>query len=211
MSEETLNSFFELLDRFPHLKRYNGFPVLHEQSVADHITSVCFLSMLIVDYQKTAEGGLQAELVSEVNMEILLRMALLHELDETVCGDVNWVVKNVYGDGALGLVYDKVADEVVDKHVLRSLTVGMQQEYMRLWRAVNAPIEDTFSRERHIVKAADLLDVWLYTRREVALGNKSSMILHAYERTPQSAIRQKFTDYLLVRRLLGVVRVEVST
>lgn len=116
------------------------------ESLADHTCGVAWAAMLMADCARAR--GMQ------IDIERVLRMALLHDLTEARTGDLPVTVKKYFGRVAL-----HVADEAIAAEMLEPLgRVGA--EYLELWRDYEARA----SLEARIVKAADKIDLLLQAR-----------------------------------------------
>jgi putative hydrolase of HD superfamily len=116
------------------------------ESVAAHSFGVAVIAMMLGDRAR-ARGV-------EVDMERLLRMALMHDLTETRTGDLPSTIKRYFGKSAI-----KAADERIAREVLEGLG-PMGEQYLELWR----DYEHRSSLESRLVKAADKLDLLLQSR-----------------------------------------------
>lgn len=116
------------------------------ESVAAHSFGVAFIAMLLTD--RAITRGLL------VNVERVLRMALLHDLTEARTGDLPATIKRYFGPDAL-----KTADEQIAEEMLTGLNEAGKQ-----YLAVRREYEQRASIESRIVKAADKLDLLLQAR-----------------------------------------------
>jgi putative hydrolase of HD superfamily len=116
------------------------------ESVADHSFGVAFVAMLLADLAEAC--GM------ELNVEKVLRMALLHDLTEARTGDLPATVKRYFDRQTLHAADECIADEMLN----RLGAIG--EEYLLLWREY----EERASLESRIVKAADKLDLLLQAR-----------------------------------------------
>jgi putative hydrolase of HD superfamily len=116
------------------------------ESVAAHSFGVAVTAMLLGD--RARERGLA------VDMERLLRLALLHDLTEARTGDLPSTIKAYYEGPAL-----KAADERAAVAMLEGLG-ALGERYLELWR----DYEHRASLEARLVKAADKLDLLLQAR-----------------------------------------------
>ena len=110
------------------------------ESIAEHLYGVTFIAMLLADSAR-ARGH-------AVNVEKVMRMALLHDLTEARTGDLPATIKPYFEASAL-----KSADERIAREMLEPLGA----DYLALWHEYEARA----SLEARIVKAADKLDLLL--------------------------------------------------
>jgi 5'-deoxynucleotidase YfbR-like HD superfamily hydrolase len=116
------------------------------ESVADHSFGVAFIAMLLADLAQTR--GM------ELNIEKVLRMALLHDLTEARTGDLPATIKRYFDSSTLNSADDLAADEMLEG------LGAIGEEYLLLRREY----EERASLESRIVKAADKLDLLLQAR-----------------------------------------------
>jgi putative hydrolase of HD superfamily len=113
------------------------------ESVAAHSFGVAFIAMMLAD-RAQARG-------QRVDVERVLRMALLHDLTEARTGDLPSTIKRYFGSATL-----KTADQRVLREMLSNLgTLG--DSYLELW----LDYEQRVSLEARLVKGADKLDLLL--------------------------------------------------
>lgn len=116
------------------------------ESVADHSYGVAFLAMLLADVAQ-AHGH-------AVNVEHVLRMALLHDLTEARTGDWPATIKRFFDKTAL-----HSAEEAMAAEMLKPLG-ELGASYLHVRHAYEART----SLEARLVKAADKLDLLLQAR-----------------------------------------------
>jgi len=126
------------------------------ESVAAHSFGVAFIAMLLAD--RARMRGRQ------VDIEKVLRMALLHDLSEARTGDLPSTIKKYFEPSGI-----KAADERVVKEMLMELG-ELGDSYLELWQAY----EDRTSLESRLVKAADKLDL-LMQAREYEKGGAATL------------------------------------
>lgn len=125
------------------------------ESVADHSFGVAFIAMLLADLAQ--QRGM------EVDVEKILRMALLHDLTEARTGDLPATIKRHFDPSSLHAANESLADEML------SGVGAIGEEYLLLWREY----EERISLESRIVKAADKLDLLLQAREYEKGGAQS--------------------------------------
>jgi putative hydrolase of HD superfamily len=112
------------------------------ESVAAHSYGVAFASMLLAD-EVRARGV-------EVDVERVVRLALLHDLAEARTGDMPRTMALYYGAEARHAAERAAFDDVID-----GLEEKLKEEYSRL----HADYEERGSLEAKLVKAADIVDL----------------------------------------------------
>jgi len=126
------------------------------ESVADHSFGVAFIAMLLADLAEAR--GL------ELDVEKVLRMALLHDLTEARTGDLPATIKRYFDGPTLHAADEAIADEMLTP------LGAIGEAYLLLWREY----EERRSLEARIVKAADKLDL-LWQAREYEKGGARSL------------------------------------
>ena len=125
------------------------------ESVADHSFGVAWIAMLLAD-RAQAQGQV-------VNVERVLRMALLHDLSETRTGDLPATIKRYFDKAVL-----EQADESATAEILAPLG-ELGSTYLDVWREY----EERQTLESRLVKAADKLDLLLQAREYERGGARS--------------------------------------
>ena len=145
---------FEQSNRLGCIIRFNNTPKVANESVAEHSFYVTFIAMLLADYL--------AEARPDVNPERVMRLALLHDLEEVISGDIISIIKQ--GD------LRKALDEINVKsmtHILKDMEPEIQRSYFDLW----SEAKDKTTLEARIVEAADIIAACAYCLKEVHLGS----------------------------------------
>lgn len=126
------------------------------ESVADHSFGVALIAMLLSDHCRAKS--------LEVNVERVLRMALLHDFVEVRTGDLPSNIKRYFDPRELHAANSQAASEILSQAGLEG------QEYLALWHEYEART----SLEAQIVKAADKLDL-LFQALEYEKGGARSL------------------------------------
>ena len=126
------------------------------ESVADHTFSTCALSMLLAD--------LEAKRGVKVNMENVLRMAILHDLAESLTFDIS----RAYLDymGTKGEAMKREIERTAWEHVTKGIE---DPDLARKYASIQNQYVAGRTKEAMIVHAADSIDILLqvvnYERR----------------------------------------------
>ena len=144
---------FEHHTRLSCILRFNNTPRIVSENVAEHSYYVAFLSMLIGDYLENK--GVKVDKLK------LIQMGLLHDIEESISGDI------------LAPIKQGMFKKVLDKENIRNiklLMIGLEsgKKYSRLWREV----VDEKTLEAKIIKLIDRMSCIIYCIREIHLGNK---------------------------------------
>jgi putative hydrolase of HD superfamily len=151
------------------------------ESVAEHTYSTCALAMVLADIEKTRGR--------RVNMERVLRLALLHDLTETLTFDISKSYLSYLGPKGEALKKD--IEHAAWLHIVGQLhATSFRTTYSKLLEEFNGQV----TLESRIVRAADKLDIlfqiisyhrkgyprkmlsdlWACTRRELSLVKLAS-------------------------------------
>lgn len=152
-----LISFFAELMRLKSVPRIGWLlrGVRDVESVAAHSFGVAVIAMLLADRAR-ARGV-------DVNVERLLRMALLHDLTESRTGDLPSTIKGYFDKASI-----KAADECIAKEMFNELG-DLSDYYLEFW----SDYEHRASIESRLVKAADKLDLLMQSREYEKGGARS--------------------------------------
>jgi putative hydrolase of HD superfamily len=174
----------EQQNRLSCIIRYNNTPKINGESVAEHSYYVALMSMLVADYLTDVHS-------MAIDKLKLMKMALLHDVEEIVSGDIIKVLKTA------GF---KTELEKMNERSMQYLTGILESEqgqnYYELWHTTKSK-EDL---EARLVDFVDWLAVIVYSIKESHLGNKY------FEEILEYALRsfQKFS--LDIPQLTGLVR-----
>jgi putative hydrolases of HD superfamily len=122
---------------------------LHDvESVADHTFSTCALSMLLAD--------LEAKRGVEVNMESVLRMAILHDLAESLTFDISRAYLEYLGKR--GEEMKREIERAAWEHIIKGLN---DPDLARDYASIKNQYVAGRTKEAMIVHAADSIDILL--------------------------------------------------
>lgn len=157
MKEKGLVRFIiEQQNRLSCIIRYNNTPKVNGESVAEHSYYVALMTMLVADY-------LESEGAPPLDKLRLMKMALLHDIEEIISGDIIKILKTAGFKAEL---------EKMNERSMQYLTGILESEqgqnYCDLWRATKSKTDP----EAKIVDFCDWLAVIVYSIRESHLGNK---------------------------------------
>ena len=178
---EGLMEFWELASRLKREKRRGWMQKLQlsdVESVADHSFAVGMLSL----YEGERRG---------YNMEKLLKMALIHDLEEAVTGDLT--PRDRQRKGARGVVRMRASAEA---QILAGMPSQAGSEYRRLW----TDLKLGRSCEARLVKDLDRLEMAFQAKEYEARGAGREKLAEFYG----SALRE-MTDASLRRVVRGLM------
>ena len=140
-----------------HIIRWHARPTQQVQNLAEHHFFVARMCMTIVRALRHYE-------ITNPDLELVLETALIHDEVEKRTGDVPGSTKRRYPE--FRKMVEKLENELVQE-IWDHLPGGLDQYYADLVVAFNR--QQTI--ESQIVKYADKLDAYLFSRTEVAMGN----------------------------------------
>lgn len=154
--------------RMKSIRRCNTFPVVNPIDVAQHSYYVTMLAMALSDEYNTYadEHNLGFHLLDVenqmplLNIEVVLRKALLHDTEESITSDIPWNVKHM--------------NEEVHKAIESAINQRIDKAYegtktMELYHKLGKECKEGF--EGQIVDLADMMELAIYCYEELAMGN----------------------------------------
>jgi len=120
------------------------------ESVADHSYSVALIAMLLADRMDL-----------ELDVEKLLRIALLHDLPEHMLGDIHAPATRLLGERE---------KEAAELRILENLFAGLEngERYVELWKE----FAERSSPEGRLIRAADKIEMFTQAFQYEAAGNR---------------------------------------
>ena len=154
--------------RMKEIKRCNNFPVINQEDVAQHSFYTTLLAMTLADEYNTwaadANFGYHPFDVEHqqpvVNTEVVVRKALLHDLEESFTSDIPWNIKHMTPE-----VHETLTKAIEQK--INSIYEGSQT--MEMYHEINRKCKDGFEGE--FVNLADMLELGIYCWEEYIKGN----------------------------------------
>lgn len=138
--------------------RFSAKGRIKDQTVAEHIFHASLYAMIMAD--------LEIQMGNKIDVEKLLRSTLIHDLEESLTGDIIFDFK--HSD-------EKVAQDIKDlgrkflEDMTSHLPENLSKKYAALW--TNAKDENTI--EGRIMHAADRFEALAYALEEQEIGNKN--------------------------------------
>jgi putative hydrolase of HD superfamily len=167
----------------------HGINVQEVESVADHSYSTTVLAMLLADLE-VADGR-------RINIERVLRLALLHDLPEALTFDISKSYLEYLG--SRGEAIKSELEQAAWKHLIKTIGRGaVRQRYAELQSEFNA--EETI--ESKVVHAADRLDILLQIVEYHRRGYPKAIFADLWKSSNQKVRGSKL---LSVRKLYTIV------
>jgi len=142
--------------------RFSAKGRIRDQTVAEHLYHTSLYAMIMADLEK--------QMGNEVDVEKLLRATLIHDLEESLTGDIIFDFK--HSD-------EKIAQEIKNlgkkffEDMVGHLPENISKKYTEIW--LNAKNENTI--EGKIMHAADRFEALAYAMEERQIGNKNFDII----------------------------------
>lgn len=155
------------------------------ESIADHCYRVSLLAMVFADCLNEEGMGMA------VNVETVMRIALLHDIAESQIGDIphpatRYIPEDIKEKGERAAVQDMV-----------SAFGKLGERYTELWQS----FEDASTLEARIVRVADKLEMMIQAFEYEAVGYRS--LNDFWENT---ANFRHFNDYPLVQKIMTLLQ-----
>ena len=158
------------LRRMRHLRRCNIMPTIFKEDVVQHSYFVAMLAMSIGDEYNTyaTEHNVgyhpldDENQMNELNMEVVLRKSLCHDIEETFISDIPWQIKHM--DDETHALFEKIKQQYMDKVFNGTGTLQIQHD-------LNTTCKEGLEGE--LVSVVDTLELAIYCWEEYSQGNKS--------------------------------------
>ena len=145
------------------IKRYNTTLIIQTQSVLEHMGGVEIIAMLLADYFR--------KLGVKLDIERVLRMAITHDLDEALYGDIPYDAKYEYGE--VSKEFRASLDKMKDFTLKMLLNMLEDKDLAKSYFDLMMEEKGKQTTEAKIVKLADYIDVIIFIDHELSLGNSS--------------------------------------
>lgn len=153
---DRLFAFLERLKTMSSIQRFGTLPMIQGENVASHSFNVAILALLTADYEENPA----------IDVEKVLRQALLHDFEETVLSDIPHPIKHRFQGGKLGKVLKDIVPDLVRDEIFKELPQPLRERCARAALAAKDGIEG------RIVGAADAMDILITALRELKMGNR---------------------------------------
>jgi len=157
----------EFISRFGQLKRHlrtgwltKGITRGDVESIAEHLVRTVFISMILADLESPRH---------KINSDLTLRMALLHDLPETLLKDID---KEAWSYLSPNSKVKRKAEEAVISDLLAEIPAKLREKYQDVWRLYR----EEASVEAKLVKAADKLEMAFQAYEYLELGYPQRLV-----------------------------------
>jgi len=138
------------------VQRFSVYKCHFREDVAQHSYMTALYAMILADLERRRGR--------EVNVEKVLRMAILHDAEESRTGDIHHPFK--HQDSAFTKTIDDRALEWF-RNLMHNLPYTLAHDYVEVRKS-----EQQNSTEANLVRAADKLEALLWAYEEYLLGNE---------------------------------------
>ncbi len=156
MSKPDVLDFLLAIRSLMTVGRFSVYKCHFREDVAQHSYFTAVYAMILADLER-GKG-------TKVDVEKLLRMALLHDAEEARTGDIHHPFK--HQDAPFAETLDNRALEWFE-NLMGGLPEDLAHNYIRLRKASR----ETSANEASILKAADKIEALLWAYEEYLLGN----------------------------------------
>lgn len=184
---------FEILTNLSSIPRigpilWEGIPLNKTESLTDHKCKVDYIMMILGDLARK-EG-------KTINMEYLLRRAIIHDWDEVILGDVPTDSRSYqsYFSQNIAAIYDKGRQKALQE-IANFIKEEVGEDYNKINESKAHPIEDSI--ENIASKIATLLELLNLRKR----GYRSKYIEHFWVVTLQQ-IKEEGKDFNFIKELV---------
>jgi 5'-deoxynucleotidase YfbR-like HD superfamily hydrolase len=169
----SIRKFLSRVRNLDKVVRFSTMMRLKDENVAEHSYYTALCAMIL--------GDMESKQGKKIDMEKVMRGAILHDMEEAMTGDVIHSFK--YGDPDLARKMKEVGLEFY-KNMLKDLP-DFSEKYLHIWENSK---DDT--PEGEIIDAADKLEALIYSFEEYSLGNKNfkPVIDHLVEKLKKSKV-----------------------
>lgn len=153
-SSRDYGGWITTIRRLSSVRRCGTLRTIAPQSVAEHSYYVTLIAW---------EIGLNLQSLGwELDLNSVVKMALFHDAEEAIMGDIPYPVKRASEElrNSLKLVKREILEKFFDRKVNNVITQLESGKFK-------------MEREAQIVSAADYVELYLYCSEEMQLGNRS--------------------------------------
>ena len=157
--------FFRRVRALSYIERCSNTPHIRAYSVAEHSYYITLYSMIFADMENLRLEKLKSEFFETYDASSVMRKALLHDLEESVVGDILYPVHA--GDPIFKKALDEVRTGCVEAQLFKELPNSLRNYYIRLWK-----IAKDDSLEGKLVACMDKFEILVFAMQEIRMGNR---------------------------------------
>jgi len=156
--------FLRRLQRLSDIDRCSNSPHINRYPVSAHSFYVALYAMIFVDMENERKS--REHSILSYDDSLVIRKALIHDLEESETGDILYPVHNMYKEFKEKL--DEVRDLCVKNIIFEELPSMQRAFYIILWRQSK---DDSI--EGHLVAMMDKFEILMFAVKELSMGNES--------------------------------------
>lgn len=172
MSENSTKilSFLRRTQALCFIERCSNILHIRPYSVAQHSFYIALYAMLFADLENERISGSAIMGIDHVlnlyDTSEVIKKALLHDLEETITGDILYPVH--HSDVSFKKELNQVRKKCVDNEVFKELPKNVREYYKKLWTTS----KDT-TKEGILVACMDKFEILMFAIQELDMGNKA--------------------------------------
>jgi len=159
--------FLNRVQKLRWIDRCSNTPHIKPYSVAQHSFYAAMYAVVFSSIEN------ESHRYEKYNLGIVAQKALVHDLEESVTGDILFPIHNQYEEFKSKL--DFIRDRCVEKEVFKELSDQNKQFFIKLWKEAK---DDT--NEGKMVACMDKFEILMYIISEMEIGNHSVPIVEIY-------------------------------
>lgn len=167
----------------------HGVALQDVESVADHSFSTCALSLLLAD--------LEGRTGKSVDVERVLRMAVLHDMPESLTFDISKEYLRYLGQRG------RVIKSELERAAWKQIADGLKEPVLRrTYTRLQREFEEERTIESRLVHAADRLDILLQVIEYRRRGYPQSLLSELWNETNFSLRNSRLASARKIQRVL---------
>ena len=162
-------NFIKRTRRLAAIERCSNTPHIQNYSVAQHSFFISFYTKMFADLENAIKGP--KPYAGKINTLKAIEMALVHDLEECVTGDLLYPFKHGIGlskemGKQLSISINHVVSTHVNKELFKELPDTIKRSYIRLWNGSKKNGNEGF-----LVEAMDKFEILIFALEEMDMGN----------------------------------------
>ena len=184
--------FIRNVRNLSYINRCSNTPHIKEQSVAEHSFFVALYSMLIADLENIRIMNESKEEIYDTSE--VLKMAILHDVEESITGDILYPIKNENKE--IKPLLEEAIERIVNNELFKGMdNLLLEKHYKKLWKKSNL-------KESRLVRAVDKFELLIYAVGELELGNTN--MLEMYHHVLE-ILKTNFKEIITLQKLIETI------
>ena len=171
-------SFLKRTQALCYIERCSNVSHIRPYSVAQHSFYITLYAMVFADLEnERIEKTFRPNLYDHVkkamlyDISLVVQKALIHDLEETIIGDILYPVH--HSNQSFKQELEEVKEKSIDQEVFRELPKKVRDYYIRLWKT-----SKDNTKEGKLVACMDKFEILMFSLQELDMGNKGFKILY---------------------------------